>query len=190
MEMRIDIEHVRKIQEERMKINSVPIEQIEWYEDGKKVEIDPKVIEDFVYTGLNNTDFIISEMYKEKRHAQIIPDTEYKELFEDQRIVGQAGCSMGELGSGATGLGPQPYLVDAEEFIKRIKSLRLKGMTKEQCKDYVLEELKKKIGSGGMSKTWYEWESLIEVGFGNLITDCANPVVRNVIEIMKHNKSL
>ena len=65
--MRIDIEHVRKIQEERMKINNVPIKQIEWYEDGKKVEMDSKIIEDFIYTGLNNTDFIISEMYKERR---------------------------------------------------------------------------------------------------------------------------
>ena len=64
--MRIDIEHVRKIQEERMKINTVPFKQIEWYEDGKKVNISPKIAEDFLFTGLNNIDFIISEMYKDK----------------------------------------------------------------------------------------------------------------------------
>lgn len=69
--MRVDIEHVRKIQEERMKINKVPLEQIEWYEDGKKVEIDPGIIDDFLYTGLNNTDFIIGKVYKQKDRFNI-----------------------------------------------------------------------------------------------------------------------
>ncbi len=64
--MRVDIEHVRKIQKERMEINSILLEEIEWYEDGKKLDIDKSVIDDFLFTGLNNTDFIISEMYKEK----------------------------------------------------------------------------------------------------------------------------
>jgi len=64
--MRVDIEHVRKLQEEKMKINSVNIKDIEWYEDGEKVDIDPKTLEDFKFTGLSNTDFITSEAYKEK----------------------------------------------------------------------------------------------------------------------------
>jgi hypothetical protein len=63
--MRVDIEHVRKIQAERMKINKEDLENIEWYEDGKKLEISPKVIKDFLFTGLNNTDFILSNCYKE-----------------------------------------------------------------------------------------------------------------------------
>lgn len=187
--MRIDIEHVRKIQEERMKINSVPLEQIEWYEDGKKVETNPGIIDDFLFTGLNNTDFIISEAYKDKGRIQIMPDFECEELLHDHQITGQPRCYMGELGSGSTGLGPKPMYMDASEFIKRIRSLRSKGMTKEQCKDYVFKELEKKVGSG-MSPSWTEWESLIEAAFGNLDTDNTNPVVRNVIEIMKCNKSL
>lgn len=65
--MRVDIEQVRKIQEERMKINKMDLEDIEWYEGGKKIEISPKVIEDFKFCGLNNTDFIISEVYKESK---------------------------------------------------------------------------------------------------------------------------
>jgi hypothetical protein len=64
--MRVDIERVRKIQEERTKINKADLEDIEWYEDGKKLEISPKVIEDFKFIGLNNTDFIISNYYLEK----------------------------------------------------------------------------------------------------------------------------
>jgi len=64
--MRVDIEHVRKLQEERMKINSAELKDIEWYEDGEKVEIDPKTLEDFRFTGLCNTDFIIYDAYREK----------------------------------------------------------------------------------------------------------------------------
>jgi len=69
--MRVDIEHVRKIQVERMKINKVPFEQIEWYEDGKKVKMDPKVVKEFSFIGLNNTDFITSEIYKEDRYKSL-----------------------------------------------------------------------------------------------------------------------
>lgn len=63
--MRVDIEHVRKIQAERMKINKLNFDDIEWYEDGKKVKVSSKVCEDFKFTGLNNIDFITAEIYKE-----------------------------------------------------------------------------------------------------------------------------
>jgi hypothetical protein len=63
--MRVDVEYVRKLQEERMKINRMNFKDIEWYENGKKVEVSPQIIDDFEFTGLNNTDFITSEVYKE-----------------------------------------------------------------------------------------------------------------------------
>ncbi len=56
--MRVDFEHVRKLHKERMKINQLDFEDIEWYENGEKVEIDPKIAKDFKFTGLNNTDFV------------------------------------------------------------------------------------------------------------------------------------
>jgi len=64
--MRVDIEHVLKIQAERFRINTLNLKEIEWYENGKKVEISPELIEEFLFTGLCNTDFIISEYYKGK----------------------------------------------------------------------------------------------------------------------------
>ena len=63
---RIDIEHVLKIQAERFRINSLNLKEIEWYEDGKKVEISPELIEEFKFTGLCNTDFITTESFKKK----------------------------------------------------------------------------------------------------------------------------
>lgn len=33
-------------------------------DDGNKIDIDTKIIEEFKYTGLNNTDFIVSGFYK------------------------------------------------------------------------------------------------------------------------------
>jgi len=32
--------------------------KIEWYENGERVEVDPKIAGDFKFTGLNNTDFV------------------------------------------------------------------------------------------------------------------------------------
>jgi hypothetical protein len=56
--MRVDIERVRAIKAELKAINNVDLRTIEFYEDGKKLEIDPAVIEDWKFTGLTNTTFI------------------------------------------------------------------------------------------------------------------------------------
>lgn len=63
---RIDVEYVKKIQAERKRINDLELKDIEWYENGKKLDIDPEVLEEFKFTGLCNTDFIISDVYKGK----------------------------------------------------------------------------------------------------------------------------
>lgn len=62
--MRIDIEDVLKIEKGRKRVNSFPLEQIEWFKNNKPVTIDPKIIEEYSFTGLNNMDFIISDFYK------------------------------------------------------------------------------------------------------------------------------
>ncbi len=64
--IRVDIEKVRRIQAERKKFNDLDFDEIEWYEDGKKVEINPKVKEEFRFTGLCNTDFITMDVFKHK----------------------------------------------------------------------------------------------------------------------------
>ena len=63
--MRMDVEHVRQVQAERLRINKMDLKDIEWYEGGKKLEVSPEVIKDFVFTGLCNTDFITMDVYKE-----------------------------------------------------------------------------------------------------------------------------
>jgi len=61
--MRVDLEEIRDIMERRRKINSLNLEEIEFYEKGVKLDINPEILSDFIYTGLNNFDFITSGFY-------------------------------------------------------------------------------------------------------------------------------
>lgn len=56
--MRVDVEHVLALYEGLRKINKVKLEDIEWFKDGVKIEIDPIEVEHFRFVGLNNTDFV------------------------------------------------------------------------------------------------------------------------------------
>lgn len=62
---RVDVETVMRIYEERRAINSIPLEEVEWYKDGKPMEIRPGAVEDFKFTGLSNTDFILCDYNSE-----------------------------------------------------------------------------------------------------------------------------
>ena len=64
--MIVATEYIKWIQEERARINREKLEDIIFFENGMKLEIPKKVIENFEFTGLNNIDFIWSEFYKEK----------------------------------------------------------------------------------------------------------------------------
>lgn len=64
---KVSIEEILEHYEFRKRINSIPISEIEFvenFEKYRKVEIDPKIIEEWVYTGLNNFDFITTGFYK------------------------------------------------------------------------------------------------------------------------------
>ena len=78
--MQVAVEYIGWIQEERAKINRADLEDIEFFENGMKLEIPKEVIEKFEYCGLNNTDFILSGEYKRRRvkmgnceHANLYP---------------------------------------------------------------------------------------------------------------------
>jgi len=62
--MKVDIEKVRELKRQLDEINSVPIEDIEFFENGKRVEFDKDVVADWKFIGLNNVDFITSGFYK------------------------------------------------------------------------------------------------------------------------------
>ncbi len=63
--MKVAVEYVQWLMEEKSKINRVKLEDLELYENGMKLDIPRKVIEDFDFTGLSNVDFILSD-YREK----------------------------------------------------------------------------------------------------------------------------
>jgi hypothetical protein len=56
--MEIAVEYIEWLASERRRINSVPLEDITFYRNGMKLNITRKAIEDFVFTGLLNTDFV------------------------------------------------------------------------------------------------------------------------------------
>ncbi len=64
--MKVAVEYLKWIQKERAKINRAKLEDIEFFENGMKVDIPKEVIDKFAFTGLNNIDFILSGFYEER----------------------------------------------------------------------------------------------------------------------------
>lgn len=62
---RIDVEEVLRLQAAIRRINSLKLEEIDFYENGKKLDIDEKIRTDFKFCGLSNVDFIDTEFYKD-----------------------------------------------------------------------------------------------------------------------------
>ncbi len=62
--MIVNIERILKLKEELRKINEVELSEIEFHENGKKLEIDQKNVDDWAFVGLNNVDFITTQSYK------------------------------------------------------------------------------------------------------------------------------
>jgi hypothetical protein len=62
--MKVNIEDIKIYQAFRRAINTVPLEDIDMYENGKKVEIPIEWIKEWTFTGLNNIDFFTEDDYK------------------------------------------------------------------------------------------------------------------------------
>lgn len=56
--MRINLEEVDALINRLREINNVPLNELEIYENGERVTIAPKALEDFRFTGLSNRDFL------------------------------------------------------------------------------------------------------------------------------------
>jgi tyrosine-protein phosphatase YwqE len=63
--MRVDIERVRELKAELRKINDCKLEDLQVFENGKEIVPSPKMLNRWRYMGLNNTDYILMEYYKE-----------------------------------------------------------------------------------------------------------------------------
>lgn len=56
--MQVHIEKVLDLKRQLKEINSVPIKEIIWLKNGSQIEYLQQDLEDFIFTGLSNTDFI------------------------------------------------------------------------------------------------------------------------------------
>ena len=73
--MRIDIERVRELLEAIAEINRAPLEEIEVYENGEKVDIPTVCLEDWKFTGLGNINFIEMEPWKDTEFLGFMKET-------------------------------------------------------------------------------------------------------------------
>jgi hypothetical protein len=64
IQMKVDVEHIKYLLEERSRINRTPLEELEFYENGVKIEFPEGFLRDFRYTGLCNTDIVAADLYR------------------------------------------------------------------------------------------------------------------------------
>lgn len=62
--MKLNKEDLEKMLAFCNKINTTPLVEIEFFENGKKINISTELIENFEDIGLNNVDFFSGEYYK------------------------------------------------------------------------------------------------------------------------------
>lgn len=63
--MKVNVEEVKAIYERLDEINSVKLDDIEWYKGGKKIEIDADILRKYKWYGLPNSFFIRDGDYKD-----------------------------------------------------------------------------------------------------------------------------
>jgi len=75
--MIVNYDEVVRQMEIRSGINRCPLEEIEWVrDDGTKIEVNPKLVDEFKFIGLNNTSFV--ELFLSR-----VIEGEEKELLEE-----------------------------------------------------------------------------------------------------------
>lgn len=67
--IRIDLEEVRALLNRKNEINALDIREIEWYEDGKPLEIPPECLDKWRFIGLTNVFFVELEFWKESTES-------------------------------------------------------------------------------------------------------------------------
>jgi hypothetical protein len=65
--VQFNIENVKKAKEFLDHFNSFNLEVIELFENDVRLDIEPEQIEEWNFIGLNNTDFVMMEVYKDKQ---------------------------------------------------------------------------------------------------------------------------
>jgi len=85
---RVNIEDIRDILDKKAAFNNLNLNDIDFYENGQKLEIPYSLINHFHFMGLSNLDFIAMDFYKEdpKELDKILWDDNV-EFLENARIV-------------------------------------------------------------------------------------------------------
>ncbi len=63
--MKVDIEEIRALKARLAEINLVPLEDIQWFENGVEVQIPPETVAEWKFVGLNNADFVMTNAYRD-----------------------------------------------------------------------------------------------------------------------------
>jgi len=62
--MRIDIEEIQLLKKRLREFNRLSIYDMEFYENGEKLDISKQILKEWEFVDLNNSDFIDSEFWK------------------------------------------------------------------------------------------------------------------------------
>jgi hypothetical protein len=62
--MKVNVEKLLKLKQELAEINSADLADIEFYENGKLLDISAEIISEWEFIGMNNVDFITTGFYK------------------------------------------------------------------------------------------------------------------------------
>jgi hypothetical protein len=64
--MKVDIEQVKAYRKYLSEVNDIPLEELQLFENGVQIEINPAIAEEWRFVGLCNVDFIMEEIYTAK----------------------------------------------------------------------------------------------------------------------------
>lgn len=65
--VKVSIQEVAYLCARRAEINSIPFEDIEWVDYGKERKFSKTILQEYKFTGLNNTDFVRYEYWNRKK---------------------------------------------------------------------------------------------------------------------------
>ena len=60
---KVNIEYILEIERKRQEFNRMDLGKVNFFKDGKKVNISQEIIDEYKFTGLNNMDFITTGFY-------------------------------------------------------------------------------------------------------------------------------
>jgi hypothetical protein len=70
--IRADVEEIMTHIDALRAFDLIPLEKLELYENGQKVELSPEVIENWKFVGLNNKDFVALRIWEDPNLVRVL----------------------------------------------------------------------------------------------------------------------